>query len=297
MSEMSEVVRISNKSYTIKQLPADRIRRRAYFLTRDETKALTDDETRLLTDLGIDSVMINQLRLYLPAFFDNIQNCNTDAGMILKQSCAVPHYVLWSILFANKVKTAEKVKANKDAYKRVPTLPSAMDSAILTQFARRKSTDEYDALFEFMLIRRKTVEEIPTPITFSNNIFVLPSVLPGEPTVPAPPVAENVNDEYYKDINPIFKLIIAKKKPEIIASGHGKSFTFSQRGNTCGSDTLFTILLQADGLKTLFDIDKKYVPKNEDERKSLSYLPPRLLTLYWATERYKQMKELEAASE
>jgi hypothetical protein len=148
-----------------------------------------------------------------------------------------------------------------------------------------------------MLIRRTTVQEIPTPITtFTNTIFVLPSVLPDEPTAPAP-VAGNVNDEYYKDINPLFKLIIPKKKPEIIASGHGKSFTFSQRGNTCGSDTLFTILLQADGLKTLFDVDKKYVPKNEDERKSLSYLPPRLLTLYWATERYKQMKELEASEE
>jgi hypothetical protein len=296
----SDVVMISNKSYIIKQSLSDRTRRRLYFNTFKENSkssyTLTSDESRLLSDLGIDSKMLMNLKLYLPTFFDNIQICGSDSSLILRKDCNIPYYVLWSIMFANKHATDKRIQVNKEAYYSTKNIGVALNTSIISQMHRKNIRDEYDTLFELLLTRDITLSDS------NESLFVLPvsntnvvQVAKKEVTLPiqqanqATSQDQNVNIEYAQFIPEIFTLIVttpgAISKLEMLVKNRVRPplYTFSQLGSTCASDALFTILLQADNIGDIFI---KNAQKIKDE-----HLDPIITN---ALSRYERMLELES---
>lgn len=265
----SDVVIIANKSYNIKQSISDSSRRRRYFSTlgTEGMYTLTEDEQRLLTDLGINDTMMMNLKLYMPTFFDNLHMCKSDTNLILRKECNVPYYVLWSIMFANKQITDERIRKNKLAHKTHRNINVATHTALLSQMRPSDIHDPYSKLFQLIL-----TSPTPTP-TSASIVSSAEEPLFKLPTSPND-ILTNVNIEYAKYIPNIFTLILT--------TSSSPRFTFTQRGDTCASDTLFSILLMADGLKEYFT-------------KNISESDHNLETLRLAQERFKEMQKLEAS--
>jgi hypothetical protein len=293
----SDVVMIANKSYIIKQSLGDSARRRVYFNTFKENSnttsgSLTADESKLLADLGINSKMIMNLKLYLPTFFDNLQMCSSDTSLVLRKDCNIPYYVLWSIMFANKQATDERIRANKEAYYSSRNIGVAMNTAIVSQMRRKNIRDEYDKVFELLLTQSVTLK--PVAVEFNESLFQLPRASNDKEQLARNDLT-NVNIEYAKFIPEIFTLILTKPGvsgvPSILSElkklvenrPQPPLYTFSQLGNTCASDALFTILLQADNLRDIF-VNNAQKIKDETIDATISH----------ALLRYERMLELEA---
>lgn len=354
----TDIVKISNKAYSISQAIADRVRRRKYFMsyTKDSPNKLTADESKLLHDLGLekDSNMITALKLYLPTFFDNLQMCSSDTSMILRKNCNIPYYVLWSIMIANKQATDERLRENR-LKESSHQLGVAMNTATIHQL--RPKLDEYDDLFQLIVINPVS-PPIPFRLFQMNNAGADPAPAVGLATPPAPatgltppapaiglttpahatglvtPVAAagrgpkpgpnpgpkhgpRKPDDRETAINKMFTLfLIHKTRPktgsvEGIGLGgapvHGTNstetnnteeiykqilefdktryplYTFTQKGSTCASDALFTILLQADLIKRIFINNANQIISNKLDK-----------ALIHAIKRYINMLELES---
>lgn len=287
----SDIVMVANKSYIIKQSMSDRIRRRKYFMTfngASVSSSLTEDEQRLLDDLGIDSKMILSLKFYLSTFFENLHMCSSDTSLILRKDCNIPYYVLWSIMFANKKATDERIRANKEAHLVSRNIDVAMTGAMLHNMEGKELSDPVDKLFQLILTTPAEVE------VQNNSLFRLPSNLTAETDMAKNATADVQNTDMEMDmnmnmshnrefsrqhidesglINQLFTLIrtdnqkklenerfyngvssseLAKKLQLLLAKRTSQPlYTFSQHETTCTTDTLFTLLLQADGLRDI----------------------------------------------
>jgi hypothetical protein len=319
----TDIVKISNKAYSISQTAVDRARRRKYFTTYTENapNKLSNEEAKLLQDLGIDSKMITTLKLYLPTFFDNLHMCSSDTSMILHKNCNIPHYVLWSIMIANKEATDERLRQNR-LKETTHQIGVAMNTAVIHQL--RPTIDNYDTIFKLLVIN-------PAPQPISLNVFRInedPENSSAESSEPPPRESSSTGTEVIvkdtstitdkgtsrgprnlsdkESINRIFKLIISKpSKPssaehKIPVSNNNSEalskqlihldesrrqpiYTFTQKGSTCASDALFTILLQADVVKRLFINNAEKIIRNALDN-----------SLIHAIKRYINMLELES---
>ena len=293
----TDVVKISNKAYTILQDVESRLRRRKYFKTYTETtkNTLTNEELKLLKDLGLeDSNMINTLKFYLPTFFDNLYMCSSDASMILHKNCNIPYFVLWSIMIANKQATDERLRENRFK-ESTHLLGVAINTATVNQL--RPKLDEYDELFQLIVINPASP---PIPLHhFMLGPGTKPEVKPVKPVVkpavkPGPNAREN-------SINAMFTIMLInnnKKGNKIENNATDVStqlieldqtrrnpplYTFTQKGSTCASDSLFTILLQTNLIKQIFiDNSEQIISNNLDK------------SLIHAFKRYINMLTLES---
>jgi hypothetical protein len=295
----SDVVVVANKSYTIKQSMSDQIRRRRYFLTYNGTEpstttALTDDEKKLLKDLGIDSKMTTSLKFYLSTFFDNLHMCSSDSSLILRKDCNIPYYVLWSIMFANKEATDARIRKIKEDQFVSRNIDVAMTNVMLRNMEASTIKDPVDKLFQLILINHPTVrtvddslfklpsneEEEETEEDTIRRIFTLILTTP-ENTSAAAPVDALPTPELNSMSSLVTELMELHKKRTL-----APLYTFSQHDTTCTSDTLFTILLQADKLGDLFVSNASKLL--ESDNASSPYHPLKLM-LY----RYLNMLKLE----
>jgi len=98
---MSTVVRLGNQSFTYNNTESDHNRRKLYF--KGTSGATLDPlEKAILKSLGVDGTMEKSLAPYLADFFKRLPSCSSDTSLLLSKQCELPHFVLWSILFANK---------------------------------------------------------------------------------------------------------------------------------------------------------------------------------------------------
>ena len=98
---MSTVVRLGNQSFTYNNTESDHNRRKLYF--KGASGATLDPlEKAILKSLGVDGTMEKSLAPYLADFFKLLPSCSSDTSLLLSKQCELPHFVLWSILFANK---------------------------------------------------------------------------------------------------------------------------------------------------------------------------------------------------
>ena len=324
----TDIVKVSNKSYSVSQLPTDCARRRKYFNTfKEDTGSgngeLTSEESQILKDLGMDAKMINTLKMYLPIFFDNLQSCSSDSSLILNKKCNIPYYVLWSIMLANKEATDKRLRENK-LNQSTHQLGVAMNSATIVGLRPKEITDEYDKLFQLLLTTSSVV-----PISQPNfgHLFKLPVDHEDINGGPVDAVAaddgvddrdddgvdaddddnlKGVNQEYANDIHKLFKLIlitsestdqksttIEKLAALIIKLDRERKqpyYTFSQLGNTCATDSLFTTLLQSDAIKDLFIQNMLSLYTSENNK-----LIPVNNALHYALKRYINMLQLESS--
>jgi hypothetical protein len=293
----TDIVKISNKSYTISQSIEDRARRRKYFNTFKEDKKKGDtelkpDETQVLTDLGIDATMTNTLKMYLPTFFDNLHSCSSDSSLVLDKKCNIPYYVLWSIMLANKESTDKRLRDNKEKYS-PPTslLGVAVDGSTLRGLRPKEITDEYDKLFQLMVTTSPVISD-STNFGYLLKLNVTDDKKRG------------VNAEYAGQIDSLFTLILTtpeaprKSKIKVLAEQIIKldrerrhpRYTFSQETNTCATDSLFTILLQSDKIKDLFIQNITSLYRTESNK-----LVPINNVLHCALKRYITMLTLESS--
>jgi hypothetical protein len=335
----TDIVTISNKSYSISQLPGDRSRRRKYFNTfkvdaaaavnaakpekstnaantqTEREIALTKEESQLLTDLGMDSKMINVLKMYLPTFFDNLQTCSSDSSLILKKNCNISQYVLWSIMIANKELTDKRIRQNKLKYS-PPTqqLNVAMNTAMIHQMRPKKITNQYDKLFQLILINSAPEPETqekrdafasllslrtsPEQKKPEANLDAEPTSEPELEPEPEPePESKSKPKPKPEDekVNKLFALILLSKAgaepvdnlceelKTLVRERKSPLYTFSQMGSTCATDSLFTILLQADKIKDIIINNCEFLYKDDMDA-----------ALKNAMQRYVNMLELEA---
>jgi hypothetical protein len=274
----TDIVKISNKAYSISQAISDRVRRRKYFTSytsdNESKNTLTDEELKLLKDLGLDSKMINTLKLYLPTFFDNLYMCSSDASMVLHKNCNIPYFVLWSIMIANKQATDERLRENRFK-ESIHLLNVAKHTATIQQLQTK--LDEYDDLFQLIVINPAS------PISLHH--FMLgpepgsgPDAKPRaklRASKPIPTDRENAinamftimlintnnkeNENNAEDLSTqLMELDKSRRNPPL--------YTFTQKGSTCASDSLFTILLQSNLIKRIFiDNSKQIIDNNLDK--------------------------------
>ena len=91
----------------------DDLRRRAYFRGEPDVD-LETPEKQLLLRLGVDVPMKEWIAPHLPAFFMNLQNCQSPLQMQLSSKCSLNQLVLWNILFADTAATRSRLKADGD---------------------------------------------------------------------------------------------------------------------------------------------------------------------------------------
>jgi hypothetical protein len=303
----TDVVKISNKAYTILQDVESRLRRRNYFRTYTETSknTLTNEELKLLKDLGLnDSKMINTLKLYLPTFFDNLYMCSSDASMILHKNCNIPYFVLWSIMIANKQATDERLRENRFK-ESTHLLGVAINTATVNQL--RPKLDEYDELFQLIVINPASP---PIPIPLHHFMLgpgvnpVKPAVKPVKPAVkpvkPAVKPAKPRPNDRENAINAMFTIMLINNKNNSENENNATDlstqlmeldqsrrnpplYTFTQKGSTCASDSLFTILLQTNLIKQIFIDNSEQIIRNKLDK-----------SLIHAFKRYINMLTLES---
>lgn len=107
---MSTVVHLGNQSFTYNNTEDDHARRKLYFKGQPGG-SLDALEKAILTALGIDSETEKALAPYLADFFKLLPACSSDTSLLLSKQCELPHFVLWSILFANKEATVNRLAA------------------------------------------------------------------------------------------------------------------------------------------------------------------------------------------
>ena len=82
-------IRIAGKIFNLSFSELDNLRRFEYFRnygepTKSQTVSLTSEENRLLEALQINDLFKRQFRQYLPNFFNNLQSCNSDTSIFLR---------------------------------------------------------------------------------------------------------------------------------------------------------------------------------------------------------------------
>jgi len=102
---------LNGRPYNINITPADRIRRTLYF--QNGSTQLTADERTLLDDLGFDPILELSLRTHLPDFFNQLPKCQSNTSLVLDNSCQIPHFIMWSILFHNHTNTLRRMRINR----------------------------------------------------------------------------------------------------------------------------------------------------------------------------------------
>jgi hypothetical protein len=107
---MSTVVHLGNASFTYNNTDDDHLRRKLYFKGQPGN-SLDALEKAILTALGIDAETEKALAPYLADFFKLLPSCSSDTSLLLSKQCELPHFVLWSILFANKEATVNRLAA------------------------------------------------------------------------------------------------------------------------------------------------------------------------------------------
>jgi hypothetical protein len=105
---MSTVIQLGNQSFTYNNTDSDHERRKLYFKGRPEAQ-LDPLEKAILTALGVDKAMEKSLAPYLADFFKLLPSCSSDTSLLLSKQCELPHFVLWSILFANKDRIQNRI--------------------------------------------------------------------------------------------------------------------------------------------------------------------------------------------
>jgi len=130
-TQMDTVVQLANKSVSYGNSPADKLRRKEYFLNRKGN--LSPQEIGILGALGIDTDVQESMRQYLPEFFEKLPNCSDDTRLSLSTTCEVPYYVLWSAMFNRYDKHAKQLKALKDTNKTVSQLEHAMTNSLIAK--------------------------------------------------------------------------------------------------------------------------------------------------------------------
>lgn len=176
---MGSVVNIGGNSYYIKTGEEEDERRRAYFI--EHTGKLEEPEKDLLDDLGIDELMQDSLKHYLPEFFSKLDRCGSDTALVLRSECEVPYYVVWSALFANRTETAQRLAEAAGVEDQMSTLDQAMMNATLKQL-RPAEDDSYTKLFTLMLHRATAAAPATAAATATTPI---PDGAAPEATTPA----------------------------------------------------------------------------------------------------------------
>ena len=155
---MTTVVSLYGKSFTLGFSDAEHARRKNYFLKG--LGSLTPQEKSLLVSLGIDDMLENSLKPYLPEFFSTLQTCSADPSLILSRNCETAYFVIWSAFFHNRKEVERRLKEG-----RVPPGPLsdeelAQDMAIIDGLKSRGVPESAKrgivALFTLMFVEPAT---------------------------------------------------------------------------------------------------------------------------------------------
>jgi len=160
------VVHLANRSFSFPTSQADSARRRAFFLTRDGE--LKQNEKNLLEALGIDGEVQENVRQYLPEFFEKIPECSTDVNLQLRKDCEVPHFVLWTAMFHKFNTEKERLEALSQSSKPLTQLDHAMKDSLIRQLKDYKM-DPVEQLFTLVLIDLNP----PVPTDPVSRLFTL----------------------------------------------------------------------------------------------------------------------------
>ena len=149
---MSVTIYLANKGFSLPVGPSDTIRRRAYFANKkDPNNQLKPEELDILAALGIDITARDCFDKDMPAFFDQLENCQSDSSLVLSKQCELVHHILWQSLFYAQQYSKERYDLNLKTKKPLADLSVAINDAVLNDLQPvREDLNDIDRLFTLL---------------------------------------------------------------------------------------------------------------------------------------------------